>query len=148
MVHRKKYHKALGQPYLLIILDELNILADAMDKPILACATQPIWSTVIATTKVLMECVIALLIWNFWDSNLREQKCRIFNKVWRMRVSGKKHDCARQKPGWLLSTDFYMIKSKYTKQKWGNNKTETKIKTRIISTSPYCLISTKGRRWK
>ena len=33
--------KHFGQPYLLLNSDELNILADAMEK-ILACATQPI----------------------------------------------------------------------------------------------------------
>ena len=53
--------RRLGQPYLLSDPDELNILSDAMEK-ILASATQPISSIVIATTKVLMQCVSPLLI--------------------------------------------------------------------------------------
>ena len=51
----------LGQPYILSNPDELNILADEMEKS-LACATQPIPSIVIDTTRVLMQCVSPLLI--------------------------------------------------------------------------------------
>ena len=51
----------LGQTYLLSKQDEINILADAMEKT-MAYATLTISSIVIATTKVLMKCVSPLLI--------------------------------------------------------------------------------------
>ena len=92
--------------------DELNILADTMKKN-WASATQHVSSIFIATTKVLMQYVIPLLIYNFWDPNLREQEYRKFNRVLRMRVSGKNQDSAKQNNDWLCSTDFQRIKSKY-----------------------------------
>ena len=54
----------LGQPYLLSNPDELNIIADAMEKN-WASATQPISSIFISTTKVLMQRVSPLLIYPF-----------------------------------------------------------------------------------
>ena len=69
-------------------------------KNILACTTQPIWSNAIATTNLLIQCVSPLLIQHFWDSNLREQKHRKFNKIWWTRLSGKKKDGAK-KNGWM-----------------------------------------------
>ena len=50
-----------GQPYLLKHLDELNIISYAMGKK-LYCATQPISSTGIKTTKFSMQCVSPLFI--------------------------------------------------------------------------------------
>ena len=55
------FTRHLGQPYLLSNPDELNILADAMEKN-LAYATQPSSSIFITATKVLMQCVSPLLI--------------------------------------------------------------------------------------
>ena len=57
----KNCTRNLGQPYLLSNPDELNILADAMEKN-LAYTTQPISSIFIANTKVLIQCVGPLLI--------------------------------------------------------------------------------------
>ena len=51
----------LNPPYLLSNLDELNILADSMEKE-LASATQHCSLIVIATRMVLMQCVVPLLI--------------------------------------------------------------------------------------
>ena len=51
----------LGQPYLLSNPDQLNIIADAMEKN-WAYDAQTISSIVIATTKFLMQCVSPLLI--------------------------------------------------------------------------------------
>ena len=79
----------------------------------LASATQPISSIVIFTTKVLMQCVTPLLIWTFLWSNLREKEYRKFNRVLRMRVSGKKQNSTKQKNDLLCSTNFQRIKSKY-----------------------------------
>ena len=49
----------------------------------------------------------------FWDSNLREQEYRKFNRVLIIRVSEKKQDSDKQNNGWLCSTVFHIIKSKY-----------------------------------
>ena len=51
----------LNPPYLVSKMDELNILADSMEK-YLASRTQPISSIVIAARTVLMQCVGPLLI--------------------------------------------------------------------------------------
>ena len=53
--------KHFGQPYLKKKSDELNILADEVET-ILTCTTQPIWSTVISTTDILMQFVSPLSI--------------------------------------------------------------------------------------
>ena len=62
--------------------------------------------------------------------------------VRRMRVSGKKQDNAKQINGLSCPTDFQRIKSNYI-SKWQKNYTETKMTTRLISTSPYCFAKYK-----
>ena len=105
MVHRKNITKYFGQRNLLIILYELNILSDAMENHLglrytthlINCHRHREYFNAVCNCTVDLE---------FLRLQPKITKCRIFNKVWRMRVSRKKHDCAKRNNGWLSSTVF------------------------------------------
>ena len=102
----------LGKPYLLSNLDELNILADAMGKKLgLLYTNHPInFHRHHNVFNAVCKSIINLA---FWDSNLRKQEYIKFNRALRIRVSGKNQDRSKQNNGWLCSTDFQRINSKY-----------------------------------
>ena len=69
----------------------------------LASATQPISSIFIATAKVLVQCVIPLLIWRFWDSNIRRKRKMIQKIQQGTNNEGKWKEARRgQTKKWLI----------------------------------------------
>ena len=143
----KNIPKQFSKSYLLIFSDELNILADAMENHLglrytthlINCHYHQKGSNAVCTSTVNID---------FLRLQPIRKKYRRFNKVQIMRVIGNRQECAKQNNGWLCSTDFQRKDSKYRKRMRRNDKTKTKITTWIISPSPYCLLITKGRRWK
>ena len=65
-----------------------------------------------------------------------------------MMVSGNNQDGSKRNSGLLCSIDFQRINIKYIKKMRKNDNTNIKITTQLVSPYPYCLVITKGRRWK
>ena len=137
----------LNPPYHLSNLDELNILADLMEKRLgLSYTTQ------------LINChrhrnsfdVVCRYTVNLAFLRLQPKITRIQKIQQGTKNEGKRKESRqRQTKQWLIMLNWLPEDKEYVHIKISKKRyTEEKITTRLISPSPYCLLNTKVKRWK